>query len=130
MTTKRLLRGYELRCVLTLHLFQNGKTTVADLVDILEYHGFEVSGRASKTMSDALRYEIAHGRVRRARRGRYGRRRCRAPPSTGSTSGPWRCERRRRLCSIRRTTHSGTCCSDWNSARTLAEHGVDMSVCA
>jgi hypothetical protein len=71
MTTKRLLRGYELRCVLTLHLFQNGKATVADLIDMLDYHGFEVTGRASKTVSDALRYEIAHGRVRRSRRGQY-----------------------------------------------------------
>src|SRR3954453_8556768 len=72
MTTKRLLRGYELRCVLTLHLFQNGKTTVADLIDMLDYHGFEVAGRASKTVADALRSEIAHGRVRRSRRGKYG----------------------------------------------------------
>ena len=72
MTTKRLLRGYELRCVLTIHLFQNGRATVADLVDMLDYYGFEVAGRASKTVSDALRYEIAHGRVRRSRRGQYG----------------------------------------------------------
>src|SRR3954462_6646343 len=100
MTTKRLLRGYELRCVLTLHLFQNGKTTVAGLIDMLDYHGFEVTGRPSKAVL------------------------------TGSTSGPWRCERRRRLCGSRRTTHSGMRCSDWNSARTVAEHGVDMSVCA
>jgi hypothetical protein len=72
MTTKRRLRGYELRCVLTLHLFQHGKATVADLIDVLDFHGFEVAGRASKAVSDALRYEIAHGRVRRLRRGQYG----------------------------------------------------------
>ncbi len=72
MTTRRRLRGYELRCVLTLHLFQNGKATVADLVDILDFHGFEVAGRASKAISDALRYEVAHGRVWRLRRGQYG----------------------------------------------------------
>jgi hypothetical protein len=72
MSTKRLLRGYELRCVLTLHLFQNGVTTVDDLIDMLDYHGFEVAGRPSKAISDALRYEIEHGRVRRIRRARYG----------------------------------------------------------
>jgi hypothetical protein len=54
MTTKRLLRGYELRCVLTLHLFQNGKTTVADLIDMLDYHGFEVTGRPSKAVPDRI----------------------------------------------------------------------------
>lgn len=72
MPTKRRLRGYELRCVLTLHLFQNGVTTVDDLVAMLDYHGFEVAGRPSKAVSDALRCEIGHGRVRRVRRGRYG----------------------------------------------------------
>ncbi|WP_123028880.1 hypothetical protein [Mycolicibacterium stellerae] len=72
MSTRRRLRGYELRCVLTLHLFQHGKATVADLVDMLDHHRFEVAGRASKAVSDALRCEIAHGRVRRLRRGRYG----------------------------------------------------------
>jgi hypothetical protein len=72
MTTRRPLRGYQLRCVLTLHLFQNGPSTVIDLVDMLDYHGFVVAGRASKVVSDALRHEIAHGRVRRMRRGRYG----------------------------------------------------------
>jgi hypothetical protein len=72
MTTRRRLRGYQLRCGLTLHLFQNGSATVADLVDMLDFHGFEVAGRASKAVSDALRCEIAHGRVWRLRRGRYG----------------------------------------------------------
>jgi len=46
MTSRRRLRGYELRCVLTLHLFQHGRTTVADLIDMLDYDGFEVDGRA------------------------------------------------------------------------------------
>jgi hypothetical protein len=72
MVTKRRLRGYELRCVLTLHLFQNGITTVDDLIDMLDYHGFEVAGRPSKAVSDALRCEMEHGRVRRVKRGRYG----------------------------------------------------------
>ena len=72
MTTKRRLRGYELRCVLTLHLFQHGRATVTDLIDMLDYHRFDVGGRASKAVSDALRSEMAHGRVRRLRRGQYG----------------------------------------------------------
>ena len=72
MTTKRRLRGYELRCVLTLHLFQHGRATVTDLIDMLDYHRFDVAGRPSKAVSDALRCEMAHGRVRRLRRGQYG----------------------------------------------------------
>ena len=72
MTTRRRLRGYQLRCVLTLHLFQNGPATVVDLLDMLDYHGFDVAGRPSKAVSDALRCEMAHGRVRRLRRGQYG----------------------------------------------------------
>jgi hypothetical protein len=72
MELKRRLRGYELRCVLTLHLFQHGQASVPDLVDMLDYHGFDVAGRPSKAVSDALRCEMAHGRVRRLRRGQYG----------------------------------------------------------
>jgi hypothetical protein len=71
MSAKRRLHGYELRCVLTLHLFQNGTTTVDDLIDMLDHHGFDVAGRPSKAVSDALRCEIEHGRVRRVKRGRY-----------------------------------------------------------
>ena len=72
MRKMRRLRGYELRCVLTLHLFQHGPATLADLIDMLDFHGFGVAGRASRTVSDALRCEMAHERVRRLRRGRYG----------------------------------------------------------
>jgi hypothetical protein len=48
MSKMRRLRGYQLRCVLTLHLFQNGPATVVDLIDMLDYHGFDVAGRSSK----------------------------------------------------------------------------------
>ncbi len=72
MTNRRRLHGYELRCVLTLHLFQHGPATVVDLIDMLDYHGFEVAGRASKVVSDALQCEMRHGRVRRLRRAQYG----------------------------------------------------------
>lgn len=66
------LRGTELRYVLTIHLFDHGPATVDDLVDALSARGFRASGRASKSVSDALRCEIGHDRVRRIGRGRYG----------------------------------------------------------
>jgi hypothetical protein len=69
---RRLLRGTELRYALTMYLFQHGPTTVADLIDALDCQGFEIAGRPSKSVSDALRWEMAHGRVCRLKRGRYG----------------------------------------------------------
>jgi hypothetical protein len=66
------LRGIELRYVLTWHLALHGPATIQELVDALDWHGFGVSGRASKAISDALRWEMARGRVRRMGRGRYG----------------------------------------------------------
>jgi hypothetical protein len=69
---KRQLRGVELRYALTLYLFQHGPETVAELIEALEYRGFDIPGRESKVVSDALRREIGHGRVRRRKRGRYG----------------------------------------------------------
>jgi hypothetical protein len=66
------LRGIELRYVLTMHLAQQGPATVAELIHALSYHGFSVQGRPSKVVSDALRWEIEHGRVKRLARGRYG----------------------------------------------------------
>jgi hypothetical protein len=72
MSNRLLLRGIELRYALTLYLAQHGPTTVADLIDAMNYQGFDIPGRASKTVSDALRREIVNGRVRRLRRGRYG----------------------------------------------------------
>jgi hypothetical protein len=69
---RRLLRGTELRYALTMYLFQHGPTTVADLIDALDIQGFEIPGRPSKSVSDALRWEMERGRVRRLKRGRYG----------------------------------------------------------
>ncbi|WP_197375810.1 hypothetical protein [Mycolicibacterium baixiangningiae] len=71
MINRRLLRGIELRYALTLYLHQHGPQTVSDLVDALEYQGFEIIGRPSKSVSDALRWETAHGRVCRTARGKY-----------------------------------------------------------
>jgi hypothetical protein len=72
MTNGRCLRGTELRYVLTHHLHLHGPATVAELIDMLEFHGFETRGRPSKAISDALRWELRKGRVGRGRRGRYG----------------------------------------------------------
>jgi hypothetical protein len=71
MSDKLLLKGIELRYVLTMQLFQLGQQSVADLVDALDQYGFTTKGRPSKAVSDALRCEIAHGRVFRVRHGRY-----------------------------------------------------------
>jgi hypothetical protein len=64
--------GIELRYLLTTYLFDHGPATVGELVEALTYHGFRIGGRPSKSVSDALRWEMAHGRVFRLRRGRYG----------------------------------------------------------
>lgn len=66
------LRGIELRYALTLYLGQHGPQTVSDLVSALEYQGFSFAGRPSKAVSDALRWEVARGRVVHQRRGLYG----------------------------------------------------------
>jgi hypothetical protein len=42
------------------------------MIEALCWHGFCVRGRASKAVSDALRWEIGRGRVRRLGRGVYG----------------------------------------------------------
>ncbi|OBI42040.1 hypothetical protein A5707_11995 [Mycobacterium kyorinense] len=72
MNESLLLRGTELRYVLTMQLFRHGPATVGELAEALAQHGFAVGGRTSKSISDALRWEMGHGRVRRLRRGRYG----------------------------------------------------------
>lgn len=66
------LRGRPLRYLLTMLLIERGPLTVAGLAGALEQEGFVLKGRPSKTISDALRCEIAHGRVIRLGRGRYG----------------------------------------------------------
>lgn len=65
------LRGIELRYALTLYLFQHGPLRVPDLIVALDFQGFDIPGGA-KAVSDALRWEIGHERVRRLERGKYG----------------------------------------------------------
>jgi hypothetical protein len=66
------LQGVELRCVLTMHLSQHGPATITEMIDALGRHGLCVRGRASKAVSDAMRWEIGRGRVRRLGRALYG----------------------------------------------------------
>jgi len=68
----KVLRGIELRYVLTTSLAVHGPATVVEMVELIQSQGFAVVGRASKAVSDALRWEMRRGRVRRLRRGRYG----------------------------------------------------------
>ncbi len=68
--THNALSGPDLRYVLTTYIAQ-GFSTVAQLVTKLAADGYTVWGRASKVVSDALRWEIRNGRVRRLRRGVY-----------------------------------------------------------
>jgi hypothetical protein len=61
------LAGRVLLLVLTQTLLDRGPLGTAQLVASLESRGFELAGRASKTVSDALRWELGSGRVRRPR---------------------------------------------------------------
>jgi hypothetical protein len=63
--------GTDLRYLLTAYLLDYGPATVEELVDALAYHGFDPVGRHSKSVSDALRWEMTHGRAIRLRRGHY-----------------------------------------------------------
>jgi len=72
MPTKLLIRGTELRYVIVDHLFRHGPKTILEIIDELDSHGFEVRGSAGKTISDALRWEVGRGRLRRLRRGYFG----------------------------------------------------------
>ena len=65
------VRGTDLRYLLAAYLFDHWPATVDELVEALMYHGFRPVGRASKSVTDALRWEIANGRATRFRGGRY-----------------------------------------------------------
>ena len=64
------LSGQELRWFLTVKLAEAGEPMrVRDLVTALDNAGFTVAGRASKVISDCLRWEIGRRRVMRLGRG-------------------------------------------------------------
>ena len=66
------LRGRGLRFVLLAEIRRRRTMTVSAMVTFLAECGYEVNGRPSKEISDALRWEVARGRVVRIRRGVYG----------------------------------------------------------
>jgi hypothetical protein len=72
MTNPRRLRGIELRYVLTMELFNQGPTTITKLIEAVMSRGLDLGLPAPKSVSDALRWEIRHGRARRLGRGLYG----------------------------------------------------------
>ncbi|MEM7342433.1 MAG: hypothetical protein AAF467_27595 [Actinomycetota bacterium] len=74
------LYGRALRFVVVDLIRTHGTMTVRDMVAALAAEGYPVSGRPSKVVSDALRWEIARGRVVRVARGVYRYRS--APPTT------------------------------------------------
>ncbi len=65
------LQGRGLRFVLVDELRQRGVMRVAEMVTVLDDYGFDLGGRASKVISDALRWEVVRGRVIRVERGVY-----------------------------------------------------------
>ncbi len=67
-----VVRGYVLRCLLVTVLREaSGVMSVGDLCDALASRDLTTPGRASKDVSDALRWEQQRGRVRRGGRGAY-----------------------------------------------------------
>lgn len=68
----RTVGSRELRYSVSLLLREVGRPmTIPKLVTVVEASGFRITGRASKTLSDALRWELRRGRVTRVGRGRY-----------------------------------------------------------
>lgn len=81
-TDRDQISGLEPRYVLTDLLMQRGSMKVAELTAALDRAGFVLRGRPTKVVSDALRWEIARGRVIRQGWGTYGP--GRIPSSTSS----------------------------------------------
>lgn len=68
----RGLRGRPLRYLLVTFMAEaRGPATVAELVEACGDEGVVFNGRASKIISDALRWEVRNGRVTRLGRGLY-----------------------------------------------------------
>lgn len=66
------LKGLYLRYALIVCLVEAGRVlTTRELVASLHAAGFEIAGRDSKAVSDALRWEVRRGRAVRAGRGTY-----------------------------------------------------------
>jgi hypothetical protein len=67
----RELRGRGLRFLLLDVLLRRGQASVGEMVEVLVEQGHVFRGRPSKVVSDALRWEVGHGRVVRVARGVY-----------------------------------------------------------
>src|ERR1700722_18264226 len=70
--TVKNLRGIHPPHVPPWHLTLHGRASIADLVEALASHGFDVDDPAGKSISDALRWERRRGRVSRLAWGVYG----------------------------------------------------------
>jgi hypothetical protein len=71
-TQEQRITGRRLRYQLTLVLHAvDHPMTVEQLIGAMDALHHPISGRASKTVSDALRWEVRRGRVRRAGRSTY-----------------------------------------------------------
>ena len=67
-----ILHTLDLRRYLVARIVERGgEASISALVQDLADDGFTVAGRDSKTISDALRAELARGRVVRVERGVY-----------------------------------------------------------
>jgi hypothetical protein len=67
-----VVSGIDLRRLLCLYLKRHRVMTIGEMIEALRADGYGVVGRASKVISDALRWEVPWGRVKRLRRGVYG----------------------------------------------------------
>lgn len=106
MDTTKVLRGIELRYVLTRIVANGGEMTVADILYELDRQGFSVGGRPSKTVSDTLRWEVRLGRVSRWGRDRYG-------PGVMPSSTEYRIRQRVAALRIEANTLRAECFDDW-----------------
>ena len=99
------VRGRALRFLIVDELRTHEVLSVAEMVTIITERGFHIPGRASKTISDALRWERARGRVVRISRGlyRYGQ----TPATTA-----------------RRIKLFAAHCRAWLVAPTRSQHGT------
>ncbi len=74
------IRGRGLRFVIVAELMRRSQMTVSEMISMLAERGHVIDGRASKVISDSLRWEVRRNRVTRVRRGLYAYRG--APPTT------------------------------------------------
>jgi hypothetical protein len=88
----RTISGLDVRYVACVCLLDaRSPMTLKQLIAGIEMMGFVVAGRPSKTVSDALRWEVRRGRIRRVGRALYA-------PGSMPRSTEWYIRRRVTLC--------------------------------